>query len=586
MAIGQCAIGIWPQAFKELMPGTECDFLLFNRAQIFPENLPHPVDEYDFQVVSIPLRSVLPDASFFRLSYKDTGAYQTLFDESQERLFRFHSDAMAWNKNHGLLTFVMNFVKPQQNPMGRLLPRYDLRNLLYFTEKLNESLSEEIKNYNNAYLFDFDEIVTTFGRKYLQDDILYQSNHNAGLTDNDFAHDQSRLELPSKPTASYPARGYLYAVLACSELVAMYRTIRQIDMVKLVVVDIDDTLWRGVAAERTEHTHDMIEGWPMGLAEALGHLKRRGILLAVVSKNDEKVIAPIWSRLIGDNRLSLEDFAVRKINWRPKPDNIEEILQETNLLPRSVVFIDDNPVEREAVKAAFPEIRTFGPNPYLWRRILLWSAETQVSTITEESASRTEMVRAQVARESQRKRLSREEFLASLDLSVEVSEINNTEHSRFGRALELLNKSNQYNTTGRRWTKQECTTAFNADTSFFLFDAKDRFTAYGTVGVVIVCGANIVQFVMSCRVVGMDVEIAAVAELLRIVRERIGAPAFTAELRETELNLLARDLWRRCGFVVNECGQWVRPAVPALPRPGHVSISVAALGNQLLGVGS
>jgi FkbH-like protein len=242
------------------------------------------------------------------------------------------------------------------------------------------------------------------------------------------------------------------------------------------------------------------------------------------------------------------------------------------------------PVEREAVKAAFPEIRTFGPNPYVWRRILLWSAETQVSVITEESGSRTEMVRAQMAREGQRKRLSREEFLASLGVGVEVCEINDTEHHRFARAFELLNKSNQYNTTGRRWTKQECIVAFNSDTSFFLFEVKDRFTAYGVVGVVIIHGSNIVQFVMSCRVVGMEVEIAAVAELLRIIHDRTGASAISAELEETDLNLLARDLWQRCGFVVNESGKWVRPSVPELRCPAHVAVSVAGLADQKIGV--
>src|SRR5437660_10773754 len=123
------------------------------------------------------------------------------------------------------------------------------------------------------------------------------------------------------------------------------------------------------------------------------------MLLAIMSKNDETLLRPVWQSVFR-GRLGLEDFAIRKINWRPKAENFEDILAEANLLPRSVVYIDDNPVERASIKAAFPDVRVFGPNPLVWRRILLWSAETQVPTITAESAARTDMVRAQVERET------------------------------------------------------------------------------------------------------------------------------------------------------------------------------------------
>ena len=86
------------------------------------------------------------------------------------------------------------------------------------------------------------------------------------------------------------------------------------------------------------------------------------------------------------------------------------------MLPRNVVFIDDNPVERDAVKAAFPDMRVIGDDPYELRSLLLWAPETQVPYITNESVRRTEMVQAQVQREAARKRLSREEFLQTLEI--------------------------------------------------------------------------------------------------------------------------------------------------------------------------
>jgi len=581
IVVGQCLFHQhpWAEVLKWMVPGCECDFFLFNRVQPLPAQPPAPVSEYDFQLIGIPLRSVLPETTYFRLSYSDVGAYERLFEESADRLRQYFAAAMQWNREHGLLTFVTNFALPQQNPVGRLLPRYDLRNFVHFVEKLNEVLAEEIRLCSNAYLFDFDQVIATFGRRYFQDDVVCVTGHNAHLFDFDFTRDKDRLEEPVRASVVYPGKQGHFVQLAWTELLAMYRTIRQTDMVKLVAVDIDDTLWRGVAVEKVEHFGDAIEGWPIGFAEALTHLKRRGILLALISKNEEKLVAPIWGRLYGET-LPFEDFAVRKINWRPKAENLEEILAETNLLPRSVVYVDDNPAERAAIKSAFPEVRTFGPNPLVWRRILLWAPETQVSVITAESASRTAMVRAQVERETHRKKLTREEFLTSLNVELALREIGDAGHAEFPRALELLNKSNQFNTTGERWTNQQCVAAFLDGTRFFVFEVRDKFTNYGIVGVVICRGSHIAQFVMSCRVVGMEVEIGAIAELLRIMGERTGSATFTADLKETEVNLLARDLWEKCGFGADgDC--WLRGNHPELQRPPHIRSSVTLAARSV-----
>lgn len=579
MIVGSCLVSAWPDIFKKADHGCPCDFFLFNNATQLPANPPQPIEDYDFQIVQIPLRSLLPDYTYFQLTRTDIRGYEALLADAKARLSQFLAAAMRWNSEHGLLTFVSNYLVPQQNPMGRLLPRYDLRNFVYFIEKLNETLADELIKYSNAYFFDMDAVVSTYGRRYFQDDILWQLNHGAALSNEDFSRDQERLEPVVRPQELYPVRLHDIAGYLWMELVAMYRTIRQMDLVKLVVMDIDDTLWRGIAAEESEISDsvigDAIRGWPLGLIDALGYLKRRGVLLAICSRNDEKRITTIWPRIMG-NHLSLEDFASRKINWRTKAENFEEILNEMNLLPRNVLFIDDNPVERESIKAAFPGVRVLGPNPYVWRRILLWSSETQVASITAESAARTDMVRAQIERETQRKHMSRDEFLASLSLELKLFELNGVEHASFPRALELLNKTNQFNTSGKRWTKQECIAAFADGTRFYAFEVKDKFTAYGIVGVLVVREASILQFVMSCRVAGLDVEIAAMAKILRILNKDRHA-AVSATLVETELNLLCRDFYQRCGFS-NKDGLWHRPLQPPLEKPAHVKIASGKAG--------
>ncbi len=174
------------------------------------------------------------------------------------------------------------------------------------------------------------------------------------------------------------------------------------------------------------------------------------------------------------------------------------------------------------------------------------------------------MVQAQAERETSRSRLTRAEFLDTLQVEVRLFAIADLKDSRFARAFELVNKSNQFNTTGHRWTQDECHDAFARGATFWGFEVDDRFTRYGLVGVAVVDGPDIVQFVMSCRVMGLEVEVAVIAALLEDVRGET-----TASYRETDANFPCRDLYKRCGFVEAPDG-WRKPADWLLQRPAHV----------------
>jgi FkbH-like protein len=384
----------------------------------------------------------------------------------------------------------------------------------------------------------------------------------------DFALDQARIAPVAAVSQLYTLRGFEFVQALWAELVALYRTVRQIDAVKLVIVDLDDTLWRGVAAEMEDYPPEMIEGWPLGFAETLCTLRRRGTLLAIVSKNHKTKIANLWDPLF-QGRLSLEDFAVKRINWEPKGENVEAVIREVNVLPSSVVFIDDNPVERAAVQSAIPGIRVLGANQYYLRRVLLWAPEMQVPLVTEESARRTELIKANSAREDTRKRLSRAEFLATLDLKVRLIEVGEVAHKSFPRTFELINKTNQFNTTGKRWTQEEFLIGFAAGLRVTSFEVEDRFSKHGLVGVVITQSGCIEQVVMSCRVVGLDVEIAVVGEVVRRLRAK-GLGIVTGRLVETRANLLCRNLFERCGFTVGTDGIWLLKGGTDVPQPPHV----------------
>lgn len=573
--IGSCFSESW-NLHSSAVSGCGGDFVLTNNMSLLPDEPPAGFGQYDFQVVQIALRSVMHDNMLSMLREGDLAAHEAAFETAKRRLALQLSQVMRWNQETGILTFVTNFILPQSNPMGRLLPRYELTNPVYFIERLNAALGDMLKEYKNSYLIDIDSVSASVGRRYIQDDTIAPIAHNSAISPNSI--EGGRIEpaftlrehYESDAAPMFAKVRKIFVGALWQEIIAAFRIVRQADPVKLVVVDLDDTLWKGVSGDQADISPHMVEGWPLGVIEALAFLKRRGVLLAIASKNDESRIRLIWNDIL-NKKLALEDFATVKINWKPKSENMKEILAELNLLPRNVVFIDDNPVERAAMKAAFPDMRILGRYPYYLRRILLWSPETQVAKVTDESSRRTEMIQAQIQRDTARKELSRDEFLKSLSLSCRMLAINSTSDPRFARSFELLNKTNQFNTTGRRWKVEECEKGFSEGMVFHAFEVQDRFVNYGLVGVVITQGREIVQFVMSCRVVGLDIEITVLRNLIGRMLSWSPEPV-RARFVKTDANVLCRDVFRRCDFTEDaDMWVWQGAAVPGIPE--HVELA-------------
>lgn len=572
LVIGSCFSEPLPHDIARVFDGATADHILYNFAGKLPDTPPHPIADYAFQVILLSLRTVMPETMFSCLAWDDTAGFEQAFAHSERALVQILDGALAYNTRHGLTTFVGNFLVPQANTMGRLFSPNDIRNPTRYVRELNDILATLCTARDNVYLLDVDELAAHIGRRHIQDDVLCMNSHGTFIGDFDWENDQRRLHPPQPMSSALKLAVDEFKVAIWAEVEAMYRTIKQQDSVKLVICDLDDTLWRGVVAEEGLGNLAIIEGWPLGVIEALNWLKRRGVLLAIASKNDESRIRELWPHIVG-NHLPFDHFAITKINWRSKAENVGEILQDCNLLARNTVFIDDNPVERENVAKAHPGIRVLGSDLYSIRRILLWSSETQVARVSAESARRTEMIRAQVERERTREAMPREEFLASLGVRVARIVIDDTAHPRFARAFELVNKSNQFNTTGERWTIEQIRHFFTAGGRFEAFEVSDKFTQYGLVGVAIVEGDTLRQYVMSCRVLGLDAELAFLITLTGEIADREGQ--VRGRIVVTDANVLARDLFARLGFLETEPGAWVGPASPRLAPPVHVTIEVA-----------
>ena len=569
LLFGTCLLATWPEVLGEEGFSAPIDYLTVN--PYLPSLPPHPFADYAFQVTQIPLRALLfdPDyAEWLRSPYGDEAATEKLFSSARDKIDYWLEHLLVWSDR--IPIFVMNFMKPQYNVNGRHFHRSEPSSNISLVERLNHYLAERLSERPNAYLFDLDHLSAVFGRRFIQDDGVWHFPHGALIDDFDFPLDQDRIA-PVPPLSlhyAYQTRDFICQLWREAE--AMYRSLNQIDAVKMVCVDLDDTLWRGVLAEADDvDPIAATEGWPLGIAEALLALRRRGIILALVSKNDPSRIAEIWPRVFAA-KLTLEDFAIVKIGWDDKAQSLREAMEEANLLPRSVVFLDDNPTERANIAQAFPDIRVIDASHYYWKRILMWSAETQGHAITVESARRGEMVKLQVERESERKVLSREAFLARLELRAAFHIVGGQDDKRFVRTLELLNKTNQFNTTGKRWTAIELDGICRAG-SVLVCEVADRQVEYGLVLVGIASASAIEQIVMSCRVIGMDVEIVAVSLLTdRLLR---GNTTVTAVIQDTDVNLLSRDLFQKCGWAFDG-GRWQTDH--ACAWPAHIAVTPPA----------
>ncbi|WP_420210577.1 HAD-IIIC family phosphatase [Burkholderia aenigmatica] len=496
--------------------------------------------KYDSIVVQLTLRFVLyqiisrheDDLMHVKMSESEQA---TVLGDAKE-LLRLLVEKFMSALPVGTPVFFTSFIEPLATHRG-LLWNNRKTSLYSLVRSMNDFLAEILENTPSGYYIEVNDL-----RQYYGDMLSYDGYHNH------FTH-----------AANDDVQFYLALIERFDQVL---RILDSKHPIKLIVTDLDNTMWKGVLAEEDEIVAtSLVEGWPMGYVEALMECKRRGILLAISSKNDEQFILKNFSKVWG-SRITLDDFCSIKANWNPKSDAIEEILREVNLLPQNVLFIDDNQREVDEVKQAFPEIRALSGDQRLWKMILHYSPETQVRVVTDESARRTDLIRAKIVRERKSEGVDRLAYLQSLNIKVKPSIIANRHDAKFARSLELINKTNQFNTTGKRWTEQACEELFEGGGEFVVFDVTDRHAGHGIVSVGIIRDSIIEQVVMSCRVFGLGVETAVLNFVMtKLLSEHAEVKAI---YNETERNAACRNYFAGSGFHVCD-GDYRGSVAPELP---------------------
>ena len=351
---------------------------------------------------------------------------------------------------------------------------------------------------------------------------------------------------------------------------------------KLVVVDLDDTLWGGIVGD------DGVEGLRLGGHDALGEafvdfqlallaLRRRGILLAIASKNEESVALEAI-RSHPEMQLRSDDFVAWRIDWRDKAQNIAELCEELNLGLQSVVFLDDNPAERARVREALPEVLVpeLPKDKMHYAQALRALSCFDVPSLNDEDLRRTEMYASERQRSAQRAQSSSlEDWLASLELEVGVEALG---PGNLKRVVQLLNKTNQMNLTSRRLTEGAlCDWIGQGDRELWSLRVQDRFGDSGVTGIVSVdCGAEpaqIVDFVLSCRVFGRQIERLMVKLAVDCARGR-ARRRLVARYLPTPKNRPTLEFWESAGFERTEPELYAWSTERPYAAPGFIRVVI------------
>lgn len=324
---------------------------------------------------------------------------------------------------------------------------------------------------------------------------------------------------------------------------------------KCLVLDLDNTLWYGILGEDGVNGIQL-SGYYPGKAfhywqEGLKELLNNGVILTICSKNNEQDILELW-RTRTDMVLKESDFSCKRINWNDKATNIQEIAKELNIGLDSLVFIDDNPTERELVRSMLPMVETpeWPANPYelpLFYQSLV-NKYFRVYSVTDEDKKKHEQYRQNANRNQEMLKFSRmEDFLRSLEMKLTIEMVN---PASLQRVAQMTQKTNQFNLTTKRYTEADIKKLMDNGEMIYTLAVADKFGDSGITGCIILCktelGWNIDTLLLSCRILGKGIERAFVKYVLAQFDDSI----VTAEYIPTDKNSQVCSFYDNLGFEV------------------------------------
>lgn len=429
-----------------------------------------------------------------------------------------------------------NFTEIDDKALGQYSSKIEAA-FIYQIRKLNFLLQESMAKRNNLYPVDLLAVQIQVGQTQFYDAALY---YNAKMT----------IALDTLP---YVAKAVV------DVLVAMSGRIK-----KCVICDLDNTLWGGVIGD------DGIGGIEIGelgrghaftnLQRWLKQLKECGIILAVCSKNNEDTAKEPFEKH-EEMVLRLSDISIFVANWNDKASNIKMIQKSLNIGMDSIVFLDDNPFERNLVRQMIPEIEVpeLPEDPALYLGYLQRCNYFDTVSYAGENSDRTKQYQAEFERNKlQQQFTSIDDYLISLDM---VAEVKAFEPVRYARIAQLTQRSNQFNLRTIRYTEDEIERVANDPNYLTLYyTLRDKFGDHGLISVVILKKISdktifIDTWLMSCRVLKRGMEEFIINKLVETA-EINGFDEIWAEYIPTAKNSMVKDIYSVMGFSEKEENQY------------------------------
>ncbi len=400
---------------------------------------------------------------------------------------------------------------------------------LFQQRKLNCLLMEGCQEHKNVYIIDLDSLQTQLGQEAFSDAKLYYIAKMPICVD----------ALPE----------------VAKRVVDMIQVLRG-SFKKCVVLDLDNTLWGGVIGDDglsgiqigelgTGHAFSDFQAW-------LKELKNRGILLTVCSKNNEPAAKEPFEKH-PEMVLRLDDFSMFVANWEDKASNIRMIQQTLNIGMDSLVFLDDNPFERNLVRSMIPEITVpeLPEDPAMYLQYLRQLGLFEVASYSAEDSKRTDQYRKQADRAVfEASFQSYEDYLAGLEMKAVAAPF---DAFHYPRIAQLTQRSNQFNLRTVRYTEGEIAELAQDDSHICLyFTLKDKFGDHGLISVVVLDKQPqetlfISEWLMSCRVLKRGMEEFIVNKILQTAADQ-GFRKVVGEYLPTPKNAMVKDLYERMGF--------------------------------------
>ena len=446
---------------------------------------------------------------------------------------------------------ISNFSVPSYSPIGINETREEF-GLHDMVRVLNENIKIGLSTEPEIFIYALNSFVTRFGENNVFD---YKQ----------YFYGDVRISLDYIPYLAEELMGYIKAVLGLNK--------------KCIVLDLDNTLWGGIVGE------DGFEGIKLGdspvgrayteFQHNLLALNQRGILLAINSKNnfdDAMQIIKDHPNMV----LKEDNFVCIRINWNDKVVNMKEISDELNIGLDSMVFFDDDPVNREYVKSNLPEIQTIDiSDPSNSSKILKSINDFQMLKITDEDMTRNKMYLEQRKRTDLKTQVGDlQDFLKQLNISVKIK---NADSFTIPRISQLTIKTNQFNLTTRRYQEEDIR-KFSQDKDKIVECAQveDKFGDNGITGVYIINKDNkqewtIDTFLLSCRIIGRGVEDGMLHQIIEKARKE-GVSKIRGEYIKTKKNKPAENFFPTFGFK-KEGNFWILDTKNHFKKPQHLVIS-------------